>query len=90
MVVADGLVNGAVGVVTGFIPPPPSDIDPAVLFSPRFILVKFYDPRVGKNRRETYKSILTDIDSTPIPQVETPVRIGNSSKVTGKRTQNTH
>lgn len=46
--VTDGLVNSASGIVTGFLPTPlPGD----EAYSPKFILVKFDDERIGRKKK---------------------------------------
>ena len=84
--VQDGLVNSAIGTVTGFIPQlaPESDTES---FVPKYILVRFDDERVGKNARSVSRGLLSDSRSTPISTSERPVRFGRLSKVSAKRTQ---
>ena len=84
--VQDGLVNSASGEVTGFYPQPPLDQD-ANTFKPKYIFVKFTDTRVGRRIRLQSRRILPDDSSTPIPTVETQIRIGKFSKITAKRIQ---
>ena len=83
--VTDGLVNSAAGVVTGFLPTPDPDDD---TYSPKVVLIKFDDERIGRKKRQVSKANLPDDISTPIPTVELPIRIGNN-KVKSKRTVNT-
>lgn len=73
------MVNSAAGVVTGFLPTPDPDDD---TYSPKFVLIKFDDERIGRKKRQVSKAILPDDISTPIPTVELPIRIGNNNKVT--------
>ena len=56
-------------------------------YSPKFVLIKFDDERIGRKKRRVSKAILLDDISTPIPTVELPIRIGNNNKVTSKQTQ---
>ena len=82
--VSDGLVNSAAGVVTGFLPEPDEN---AENYKPKYILVKFFDDRVGRKKRKAAASILKNTDSTPVSAIEVPVNLGNSLKITAKRTQ---
>ncbi|XP_062600070.1 uncharacterized protein LOC134261665 [Saccostrea cucullata] len=84
--VQDGLVNSAIGIVTGFYPQPQEDQD-IETFKPKFIFVKFSDARVGRRNRLQSTRILRDNVSTPIPQVESQIRFGRHSKITAKRSQ---
>ncbi len=81
---SDGLVNSAAGTVAGFLPPPSENEN-----NTKFVLVKFDDDRVGKKKRTENKAILPNSmkESTPIPQVEVPISLKRSSKITSKRTQ---
>ena len=82
--VQDGLVNSAIGVVLGFYPNPPEQEDHA--YRPKYVLVQFNESRVGRNRRKNNPQEFPN-DATPIPMIETPIRMGKYSKGTWKRTQ---
>ena len=70
----DGLVNGMMGTVVGFHPPPNhTDTD----FRPVFILVQLDDPKAGREARRKYKSVLKDWpDATPIVREEVKFKVG--------------
>ena len=86
--VSDGLVNSAVGTVTGFLPSYNSTTEQPESFKPKYILIKFDEERVGRKCRFASRGILPDQESTPISTVETPVYLSKrSSKVTSKRVQ---
>ena len=84
--VQDGLVNTAFGTVTGFLPSPEEGQD-VFSFKPKYILVLFDDSRIGKRRRETSRSLLQNMQSTPINAVECPVQLSKYAKITAKRVQ---
>lgn len=87
--VSDGLVNSAAGTVSVFFPQPSVDV---IEYNPKFILVRFDNERVGRKRREEHHSVLphTCKDSTPISQVEIPIPLGKSKRISSKRTQFPH
>lgn len=87
--VSDGLVNSAAGTVSVFFPQPSVDV---IEYNPKFILVRFDNERVGRKRREEHPSVLphTCKDSTPISQVEIPIPLGKSKRISSKRTQFPH
>ena len=83
--VDDGLVNSALGTVTGFLPTMPTPLPPDYL--PKYILVHFDDTNVGLKTRHQMKRLLTNDHSTPIVMSEEAIRLGRSAKVSGKRLQ---
>ncbi|XP_062607978.1 uncharacterized protein LOC134269784, partial [Saccostrea cucullata] len=75
---SDSLVNGVMGTVTGFIKD--TKIDEV-----KFILVKFDDPLVGKQRRKNFK--MSFGDSTPIEREQTIFTTGKHNNVEHLKTQ---
>ena len=75
-------MHSAAGVVTGFLPEPDENVEN---YKPKYILVNFVGDRVGRKKRQATSSKNTD--STPVSAIECPVNLGNSSKITAKRTQ---
>ena len=87
MLVEDGLVNSAQGIVTGFIPAvDPNDLTNTVI-NPQYVLIKFDNNKIGQTTRESLKGITTDQQTTPIAKYEDKVRLGRSQKVSFKRWQ---
>ena len=87
MNISDGLVNTAAGIVTGFLPD--CGEYPTESYKPKYVLVKFQDPAVGKLLRTASRGLIPPLqkESTPVPTVEVPVCLGRSSKISGKRVQ---
>ena len=82
---ADGLVNGASGTITGFIPPPPAQSDYNFdHYKPKYILVHFDEQRVGEQLREKLKRLVPDGISTPVAVHEVNLK---RRKVSSKRLQ---
>jgi len=78
---ADGLVNSASGIVTGFFPAIKENKND---YNPKYILVKFDDQRCGQNTRNKLKNIFGNTYSTPIKQTTVDIR-----KKTSHCSQNT-
>lgn len=79
--VSDGLLNSAMGTITGFYP----QLEPEnPNYKPKYILVQFDDELTGKNRRSKYKNLFGNSASTPISTQTVPVKKG---VISASRTQ---
>ena len=83
---SDGLVNGAKGTMTGFIPEPQiGDFDEN--YKPKFILVNFDNPDVGHQTRQLYGRHIPACLSVSIVRQQIQLQLGKYSTVSGVRYQ---
>ena len=86
VLVEDGLVNSAQGIVTGFLPEPQMN-ECNESFDPKYVMVDFKDENIGKKTRKSFRNILKNSRSTPIAKYEESVQLKKGSKASFKRLQ---